>query len=290
MGTLGNIMADIEKKEVTDNLITMIYSVSNPRTVEAGTNIRRTSLDYQDYQSNFNVLVDVKFNDHNEYKSMVCNGVIFDSCTSNEECSTIIRYILAKIPTDIWGWYYPEKLCQGVYFTKNIQPDNGYIIYYVISWLVISLLVVILWRICCIKNYIMHTGEICCNRATNNPIQTINILGQQPPNQLSLRLYDNQTELSPAGAAPRDVIIRELTTKEDEEGDMCIISMERIPKGGYYCECPTCKKVYTYTNIHRWLATRQQCPHCRCPITSSGLRMYQNGDNIMRYQQEDEGV
>lgn len=264
ISTIGNLLTDEDRNNFEKNITPINYDVSDPIIGE------------EIIDNTIKNIIRVKVGfinpENNEYN--YCNNIIFDTCDDSEECNILVRYITERNidRIQIQGWYYPGKECKGIYFTKTYISTID-MMTYIMIWLSCSFTILITWRICCIKgiiisdcNEILCDGQenmYCCRRRVTLPIQQTLVMMRESP------IYNTV-------AAERETNIRPIKVV-DEEDDMCIISMERIPKGGIYSECNQCKKIYDYMSLQRWLSTRNICPHCRCSMTPYTIRMYQNG-------------
>jgi ssDNA-binding Zn-finger/Zn-ribbon topoisomerase 1 len=270
IGTIGNIIETDERIKFEQNIIPMIYDLQNPIIGQATVNSVATYV----------VRVLAGFVNPADKKYVYCGNVIYDTCNDTEQCGTLAAYIRIKQEEggQFQGWFYPSQGCQGIYFTKNFTPSYD-MQAIVMGWLSCSLFIVILWRQCCVRNMIETDLNIlfcngershCCSRIILDLQVNRSEIQIQNQSQNQLVLIANPT------AAERNTNIRPIKIVDEDDG-MCIISMEQIPVGGMYSECPQCKKVYSYLALQRWLATRDQCPHCRCAMTPATVRMYQNG-------------
>lgn len=272
IGTVANIIETNERNEFERNIVPMTYDLQNPTIGQATVNSIAT----------FVVRVMAGFINPEDGKYQYCGNVIYDTCVDTEQCGTLAAYITTKQHDggQFQGWFYPSQGCQGIYFSKNFTPSYD-MQAIVMGWLSCSIFIVIVWRQCCVRNVIESDLNIllcngdrnhCCSRVSLPSV--LDLRRNQSPN-----LNENRQELisiaNPA-AAERTTNIRPIKIVDEDDG-VCIISMERIPIGGMYSECHQCKKVYSYLALQRWLATRDQCPHCRCSMTPATVRMYQNG-------------
>lgn len=266
---IGDIISTNERTEFERNIIPMTYDLQNPIIGQATINSVAT----------FVVRVVAGFINPADKKYVYCKDVIYDTCIDTEHCASLSSYIITRQHDggQFQGWFYPSQGCQGIYFSKSFTPSYD-MQAIVMGWLSCSIFIVIVWRQCCIRNVIESDLNILiCNGNRNHCCSRVSlpiVLDLRGPNQ-----NENRQELvsiaNPA-AAERMTNIRPIKIVDEDDG-VCVISMERIPVGGMYSECPQCKKVYSYLALQRWLATRDQCPHCRCSMTPATVRMYQNG-------------
>ena len=263
IGVIGNVIESDERTQFERNIIPMLYDLQDPII---GT-----------IDNTYVVRVTAGFLNPDTKSYIYCENVIYDTCVDSEQCGSVAGYIITKERDGVQfqGWFYPSQGCKGVYFSKNFTPsyDMNSII---MGWLSSSIVIVIIWRQCCVRRIIETDLNILfCNGNQNHCCRRVLL-----PPVLDLRTNrGNQAHILIANpvAAERMTNIRPIKIVDEDDG-MCIITMERIPLGGLYSECSQCKKIYSYTAIQQWLTTRQQCPHCRCSMTPSTVRMYQNGE------------
>jgi hypothetical protein len=283
----GNIITSVARENIRNSLIIMKYNVYNPQIyITHGAD---------DGRDTYMINVDVTFYSTEDKKDVVCYKQLYDYCIDAKECISYYKDILEKITKSnnsysVFGWYHPnqETACEGVYLNiDTIAPNINLLL--IVIWLCISLIIVIVWLVCCRLGCILIPSITLRNPMAPPHIGPNRVIvarrnrgggggddggggggGVNGASQLNILPYSTQ----------RVVIerIEKIPGDPDDESELCRITLEEIPIGHLYTRCISCKKVFQYQAMMRWMMGHTDCPNCRAMVSRDSLVCYQNGE------------
>jgi hypothetical protein len=282
----GSVIADTMRENIRNSLIVKKYNIYNPQIY-----ITRAVGDGRD---TYFVNVDVSFSieDNN---IIVCNKVVYEFCEDAIVCTTTYRKLLQAITSSNNsytenGWYYQgqDTPCQGVYLNiENIASNITLLL--IVIWVCVSLIIVIIWLVCCRLGCILIPSITLRNPMAPPHIGPNRVIvarrnrgggggddggggggGVNGASKLNILPYSTQ----------RVVIerIEKIPGDPDDDSELCRITLEEIPIGHLYTRCISCKKVFQYQAMMRWMMGHTDCPNCRAMLRRDSLVCYQNGE------------